>query len=129
VSLIFQVDAVRVVHNDKLFKNNPDLEIFEKDYSDKKNIGIIGPSGKCIDQVKQPCHTVESVKLIEHEMKSVLEGLVKKLFGSKIKYRWVIKVTSVVFPTNLSIFQPGRRLLSLHTTVMGVGDPSQWKVD
>lgn len=80
---------MRVVHNDKLFKNNPDLEIFEKEYSDKVNTGIIGSSDKCIDQVKQPCHTVESVKLIEHEMKSVLEGLVKKLFGSKIKFRWV----------------------------------------
>lgn len=82
---------MRVVHNDKLFKNNPDLEIFEKEYTDKGFTGIIGPSEKCIDQVKQPCHTVESVKLIEHEMKSVLEGLVKKLFGTKIKFRWVSK--------------------------------------
>lgn len=88
-SLTFKADAVRVVHNDKLFKNNPDLEIFEKEYSENSNSGLVGSSDKCIDQVKQPCHTVESVKLIEHEMKSVLEGLVKKLFGTKIKYRWV----------------------------------------
>lgn len=52
------------------------------------NTGI-GSSEKCIDQVKQPCHTVEAVKLVEYEMKSVLESLVKTLFGSKIKYRWV----------------------------------------
>ena len=85
----FQVDAVRVVHNDKLFKNNPDLEIFEKEYNANDNSGVIGSSEKCIDQVKQPCHTVEAVKLTEHDMKSVLEGLVKNLFGKKIKYRWV----------------------------------------
>lgn len=80
---------MRIVHNDKLFKNNPDLEIFEKEYSDNGSTGIVGSSEKCIDQVKQPCHTVESVKLAEYEMKNVLEGLVKKLFGTKIKYRWV----------------------------------------
>lgn len=94
--LLFQADAVRVVHNDKLFKNNPDLEIFEKEYSENANSGIIGSSEKCIDQVKQPCHTVESVKLIEYEMKSVLEGLVKTLFGTKIKYKWVSFLTVLI---------------------------------
>jgi phenylalanyl-tRNA synthetase alpha chain len=71
-----------------LFKNNPDLEIFEKEYQEKSNNNISG-SEKCIDQVKQPCHTIESVMLVEHEMKSHLEGLVKRLFGDKIKYKWV----------------------------------------
>lgn len=78
-----------MIHNDKLFKNNPDLEIFEKDFVENDNPTVIGSSYKCIDQVKQPCHTVESVKLVEHEMKSVLEGLVKRIFGIKLKYRWV----------------------------------------
>lgn len=39
--------------------------------------------------MKQPCHTIESVMLMEHEMKSQLEGLVKALFGKNIKYKWV----------------------------------------
>lgn len=85
-----QVDAVRIVHNDKLFKNNPDLEIFEKNFKDNHSTSsIVGSSEKCIDQVKQPCHTVESVKLMEYEMKNVLERLVLSLFGQKLKFRWV----------------------------------------
>lgn len=84
-----QADAVRVVHNDKLFKNNPDLEIFEKNYSENVNSSSVGSSEKCIDQVKQPCHTVESVKLMEYEMKSSLERLVNTLFGKELKLRWV----------------------------------------
>jgi len=86
---MFKVDAVRVVHNDKLFANNPDLEIFERDIIEKEHSTALGLSEKCIDQVKQYCHTVEAVKLMEYEMKSVLEGLVKRLFGGKIKYKWV----------------------------------------
>ncbi|CAG9804692.1 unnamed protein product [Chironomus riparius] len=86
-----QVDAVRIVHNDKLFKNNPDLEIFEKNFSENVNTSseMVGSSEKCIDQVKQPCHTVESVKLMEYEMKNTLERLVMSLFGNQLKYRWV----------------------------------------
>lgn len=78
-----------MIHNDKLFKNKSDLEIFEREYVEHDNPGIVGSSNKCIDQVKQACHTIESVKLVEHEMKSVLEGLVKRIFGRKLKYRWV----------------------------------------
>lgn len=86
----FQIDGVRVNHNDKLFKNNPDLEIFEKDYRENSNSSTnLEPSGKCIDQIKQACHTVESVKLTEHEMKVVLEKLAKELFGKNVKQRWV----------------------------------------
>jgi phenylalanyl-tRNA synthetase alpha chain len=86
-----------VVHNDKLFKNNPDLEIFEKEYTDKEiSSEIIGSSEKCIDQLKQPCHTVEAVKLTEHEMKTRLEGLVKMLFGKKIKYKWVCCIDAIL---------------------------------
>lgn len=84
-----QVDAVRVIHNDKLFKNNPDLEIFEKEFKDTENSQSSVSTEKCIDQMKQPCHTIEAVMLMEHEMKSQLEGLVKALFGKNIKYKWV----------------------------------------
>lgn len=88
-----QVDAVRLIHNDKLFKNNPDLEIFEKEYNpnspSQSSAAIVGSSDKCIDQIKQPCHTVESVKLVEYEMKNLLERLICSLFGKKLKFRWV----------------------------------------
>lgn len=86
-----QVDAARIIHNDKLFKNNPDLEIFEKEYKENESSQSGASSEKCIDQVKQPCHTIESVMLVEHEMKTQLEGLVKRLFGKNIKYKWVRK--------------------------------------
>lgn len=49
----------------------------------------IKSSIKCIDQSKQPCHTMEAVKLMEHEFKTVLGGLVQHLFGKNIEYRWV----------------------------------------
>ncbi|KAM8712605.1 hypothetical protein ACLKA7_013008 [Drosophila subpalustris] len=85
-----QADAVRLVTKDKLFERNPGLELFEETWSgsiaDPKRIL---PSSKCMDQTKQPCHTLEAVKLMEHEMKHVLVGLTKELFGPRIKYRWV----------------------------------------
>ena len=94
--LSFQVDAVRVIHNDKLFKNNPDLEIFEKNFKDNlSSLTAVGSSDKCIDQVKQPCHTVESVKLIEYELKNILERLVFSLFGQKLKYKWVSYLNNI----------------------------------
>lgn len=74
-----QIDAVRTLHRDRLFANNPDLEIFEKNFD----------VGDCIDSTKQPCHTLEAVKLVEHEFKTVLVGLAKHLFGNDTKYRWV----------------------------------------
>lgn len=86
-----QLDAVRLVNKDKLFERTPELEIFEKDWreSSGNKAQVIHSSSKCIDQSKQPCHTLEAVKLMEHELKQVLLGLAQDLFGSKIKYRWV----------------------------------------
>ena len=86
-----QIDAVRLVTKDKLFVRNPGLEIFEEDWRASKGnkAQIIHSSSKCIDQSKQPCHSLEAVKLMEHELKTVLLGLAQDLFGSKIKYRWV----------------------------------------
>ncbi|XP_055372380.1 probable phenylalanine--tRNA ligase, mitochondrial [Condylostylus longicornis] len=86
-----QLDAVRLITRDKLFEQNPDLEIFETHF--KTNLNHCSPvassSSKCIDQSKQPCHTMEAVKLTEFELKSVLLGLAKELFGKNIEYRWV----------------------------------------
>jgi hypothetical protein len=127
---VFQADAVRVVHNDKLFKNNPDLEIFEKEYTEK-NIDptVIGSSEKCIDQVKQPCHTVEAVKLIEHELKSKLEGLVKTLFGKKIKYKWVRTVCFTQLTLTNGFLIVGRCVLPIHVSIVGARNLPQRQMD
>ncbi|XP_060651978.1 LOW QUALITY PROTEIN: probable phenylalanine--tRNA ligase, mitochondrial [Drosophila nasuta] len=85
-----QADAVRLVTKDKLFERNPGLELFEETWTGSiANPKRILPSSKFMDQTKQPCHTLEAVKLMEHEMKHVLVGLTKDLFGPRIKYRWV----------------------------------------
>lgn len=84
-----QVDAVRTIRRDKLFENHEDLEIFEPNYvPNSESIGCI-TDGNVAEAGKQPCHTLEAVKLVEHELKTVLVGLVKHLFGENIKYRWV----------------------------------------
>lgn len=85
-----QIDAVRTLHRHKLFKNNPELEIFETNFKiSPMSFRPIKSSLKCIDQTKQPCHTMEAVKLMEHELKTVLVGLAQHLFGKEIEYRWV----------------------------------------
>lgn len=84
-----QVDAVRTIRAEKLFRNL-DLGIFEPNYvSNSKPYLINNVDGKIAEAGKQPCHTLEAVKLVEHELKTVLVGLVKHLFGENIKYRWV----------------------------------------
>lgn len=84
-----QVDAVRTIRAEKLFRNL-DLGIFEPDYvANSKPFLINNIDGKIAEAGKQPCHTLEAVKLVEHELKTVLVGLVKHLFGENIKYRWV----------------------------------------
>lgn len=77
-----QIDAVRTIHRDKLFANHLDLEVFEPNY-------VPGAAVQGTEADKQACHTLEAVKLVEHEMKTTLIGLVKHLFGEEIKYRWV----------------------------------------
>lgn len=88
--IFHQVDAVRTIRRDKLFANHEDLEIFEPNYvPNSEPILTNNTDGKVVEAGKQPCHTLEAVKLAEHELKTVLVGLVKHLFGDKIKYRWV----------------------------------------
>lgn len=85
-----QIDGVRTLHRDKLFKNNPELEIFETNFKINPTSFLpIKSSLKCIDQTKQPYHTMEAVKIIEHELKTVLVGLAQHLFGMDVEYRWV----------------------------------------
>ncbi|XP_052563420.1 probable phenylalanine--tRNA ligase, mitochondrial [Culex pipiens pallens] len=83
-----QMDGVRIIHQDKLFERTPELKVFETSYKTHLSQDTSAISA-CIDQQKQPCHTLEAVKLCEHEMKRTLVGMVKELFGDKIQYRWV----------------------------------------
>lgn len=74
-----QLDAVRLRTRDQLFPQSEDLQLFEPGNN------IQGTKG----EKKQACHTLEGVKLMEHELKSTLVGLAKELFGQDVKYRWV----------------------------------------
>ncbi|XP_063708052.1 probable phenylalanine--tRNA ligase, mitochondrial [Culicoides brevitarsis] len=102
-----QIDGVRIVHRDKLFGDSMDLEIFEQHYKTNLNKNIPPEDlQKCIDQNKQPNHTLEAVKVMEHELKQILSELAKTLFGSKIECRWV--------DTHFPFTQPSWELEILH---------------
>lgn len=115
-----QMDAVRTLHRDKLFKNNDDLEIFEMSYKTNPNsFSPIKSSIKCIDQSKQPCHTMEAVKLMEHEFKTVLVGLVQSLFGKDVEYRWVDSYFPFTQPSwELEVMHKGQWLEVLGSGIM-----------
>ncbi|XP_017781622.1 PREDICTED: probable phenylalanine--tRNA ligase, mitochondrial [Nicrophorus vespilloides] len=70
-----QIDAVRLHTRDQLFKNNDELQLFEL--------------GDNVEGGKQTCHTLEAVKLLEHQLKQCLVGLAQSLFGKDVEYRWV----------------------------------------
>lgn len=105
-----QLDAVRIIHQDKLFERTPELKVFETSYKTHLSQDTSTIS-ECIDQQKQPCHTLEAVKLCEHEMKRILLGMVKDLFGDKIQYRWVETTFPFTQPSwELEIFFNGKWL-------------------
>lgn len=115
-----QLDAVRTLHRDKLFPNNADLQVFEPTYNpgDGQEFDV-NAVPKCIDQHKQPCHTIEAVKLLEHEYKSVLVGLAQHLFGKNIEYRWVDAYFPFTHPSwELEIFHDGEWLEVLGSGIM-----------
>lgn len=131
-----QIDAVRTIRRNKLFPDHPDLEIFETNFTPTSNqCNEIIASEKCADVGKQPCHTLEAVKLVEHELKTVLVALVKKMFGDKIKYRWVDAYFPFTQPSwELEIWYNGKWLEVLGCGVMrheilemsGVKDSIGW---
>ncbi|CAD5123512.1 DgyrCDS11852 [Dimorphilus gyrociliatus] len=47
-------------------------------------------------ELKQNVHTLEAAKFVEKDMKSVLEGVSKALFGKDVQFRWVQE--DVYFP-------------------------------
>lgn len=79
------MDAVRSQRRDQLFPNNEDLELFEPTFDPTKPHTF---TNSISNPTKQSCHTLEATKLIEHQLKDHLLGLIKVLFGD-IKYRWV----------------------------------------
>lgn len=113
-----QLDGVRTVHKNQLFKNNPDLEVLESSYKvNPFSYSSDGINQKCLDTIKQPCHTLEAVKLIEHDFKFTLGGLAKELFGDNIVYRWVDAYFPFTQPSwELEIYHNGKWI-----EVMGSG--------
>ncbi|OAD57091.1 putative phenylalanine--tRNA ligase, mitochondrial, partial [Eufriesea mexicana] len=78
-----QVDGVRLCTVKEVFQNVnilDELRLFEH-------------KGIETDE-KQACHTLESVKIMEHELKSTLISLAQTLFGSEVQCKWV----EVYFP-------------------------------
>ncbi|XP_067633547.1 probable phenylalanine--tRNA ligase, mitochondrial [Eurosta solidaginis] len=115
-----QLDAVRLVTKDTLFGRNLDLEIFEKDWQfHVQNHSPPQTSSKCLDETKQACHTLEAVKLMEHEMKNILVGLARDLFGTQLEYRWVDTYFPFTQPSwELEILYKGKWLEVLGCGIM-----------
>lgn len=114
-----QLDAVRTIHRDKLFPDRDDLHIFEPSYDPNhvEQCIDVNVDTKLIDLYKQPCHTIEAVKLIEHEFKTVLVGLAQHLFGKDVEYRWVDAYFPFTHPSwELEILHDGKWM-----EVMGSG--------
>lgn len=129
-----QIDAVRTIHRDKLFADNADLQIFESNVQAQASQNVRSASG-CIDETKQPCHTLEAVKLIEHEFKTFMVGLALHLFGNDIKYRWVDAYFPFTQPSwELEIFHDGKWMEVMGSGIMrneilraaGLGNSIGW---
>nr|XP_023027151.1 probable phenylalanine--tRNA ligase, mitochondrial [Leptinotarsa decemlineata] len=85
--IFHQVDVVRLRTRDQIFLKDENLQIFEEGSNTAFNE----------NQDKQACHSLEAVKLMEHELKGTLVGLARHLFGEHVKYRWI----NAVFPFTL----------------------------
>ncbi|XP_042144576.1 phenylalanine--tRNA ligase, mitochondrial isoform X2 [Ixodes scapularis] len=73
-----QMEGVRLFSADQLFEGRAaardGLELFEDGSR---------------DEIKQGLHTMETAKLLEHSLKTCLQGLAKQLFGPETETRWV----------------------------------------
>lgn len=120
-----QIDAVRLKTKEELFLKDKSLNLFEEGNNTLS-------TGK---EKKQACHTLEAVKLMEHELKTTLVALAQDLFGKNIKCRWV----EVYFPFTepsweLEVFHDGNWLELLGCGIMrqsilnnaGVDDRIGW---
>lgn len=102
-----QCEAVRLVSAHELFIDIPDgehLKLFEKDVRKPE---------------KQECHTLEATKLMEKDLKTCLIGLVKRLFGSNIEFKWTESYFPFTHPSwELEIKHEGEWLEVLGCGVM-----------
>lgn len=74
--LFHQVDGVRLRDAEDVFCNVEDSE----------GLRIFDHRGE-EDSEKQGCHTMDAVKIMEHELKGALVGLAKTLFGESEWFR------------------------------------------
>ncbi|XP_058801292.1 probable phenylalanine--tRNA ligase, mitochondrial [Phymastichus coffea] len=96
-----QVDGVHLCTVNEVFQNvkgsNNNLNIFE-------HRGVENTD-------KQGCHTLEAVKVMEHDLKTALVGLAKDLFGKDIKCQWVEQYFPFTHPSwELEVFYNGKWL-------------------
>lgn len=104
-----QVDGVCLKSRDNLFPNDDSLKLFEEGSNFASTNG----------QQKQACHTLEAMKLMEHDLKSALEGLTRTLFGENIKYRWVETLFPFTQPSwELEIYNSGQWMELLGCGIM-----------
>ncbi|XP_006567240.1 probable phenylalanine--tRNA ligase, mitochondrial [Apis mellifera] len=73
-----QADAVRLCTAEEVFHN----------VNDSEGLKLFEHKGVESNE-KQACHTLESIKIMEYELKNTLTGLAKSLFGSEIQCKWV----------------------------------------
>ncbi|XP_054003702.1 probable phenylalanine--tRNA ligase, mitochondrial [Hylaeus anthracinus] len=119
-----QVDAVRMCTVDEVFQNtnsSEELRLFEHRGVESND--------------KQGCHTLESVKIMEHELKNSLIGLAQALFGSETQTRWVQQYFPFTHPSwELEVYYRNEWLEVLGCGIMrqeilqnsGAGDRIGW---
>lgn len=100
-----QVEAVRLRSRQQLFQGeNEHLGVFEE-----------GQRTAC----KQETHTLEAVKLMEHEMRTCLVGLMQHLFGNDVRCRWVNAFFPFTHPSfELEILHDGKWIEMLGCGIM-----------
>lgn len=104
-----QLDAVRLKNKKQLFGNDENLEIFETNHS----TSIVS------SQPKQDCHSLEALKLMEHDLKTTLVGLTKELFQEDVEYRWVDTTFPFTQPSwELEIYNNGNWIEILGCGIM-----------
>ena len=103
-----QADAVRLCTAEEVFQNTNN--------SDGSRLFEHRGVETC---EKQGCHTLESVKLMEHELKNTLTGLAQALFGPEIQYRWVEEYFPFTHPSwELEIYYENQWLEILGCGIM-----------
>jgi len=95
-----QMEGVRLFTEQQLFRRARDpaasLQLLELDGGSER------------DAVKQELHTLESVKLLEFELKDTLMGLARAVWGEHVETRWVDAYFPFTHPSwELEVRMPG----------------------